>query len=108
MLWGAVTVLALSGCSSGDSSGGDSADLAAAKESACSRLREYASTGIPAQYIDDAVSLLEDVADTLLAADLPDAADAVIRKAIPTVQADFVTALQFKPIVRDIVSTWCN
>lgn len=59
-------------------------------------------------YIDDAVALLEDVADTLVAAGLPDAADAVIRNAIPAVQADFMTALQFKPIVREIVSTWCN
>lgn len=100
--------MALVGCSSNDSSSKESKQSAANKESACARLAEYADTGVPATYVEDAVNLLEVTADELSAAGLPDAAGEVISKAIPALQGDFVTALQFKPIVREIHRTWCS
>lgn len=98
-------------CSSKDpgaDSANESSEAAASAKFACDRLVQYADVGIPATYISDAVDLLAVVADSFDAAGLPDAATAVINEAIPAVQGDFVTALQFKPILRRIHSTWCN
>ena len=108
LIWASIASAAFVGCSSSDSSSEGSEQVLANKEAACGRLAEYAESGVPATYVADAVDLLEVAAEELSAAGLTDAADAIIDKAIPALQGDFVTALQFKPIVREIHRTWCN
>lgn len=108
IIWASIAATTLVGCSSSDSSSNASAEIAASADAACSRLMEYADNGVPATYVADAVELLTVTAEELSAAGLTDAADALLSKAIPALEGDFVTALQFKPIIREIHSAWCN
>lgn len=108
LIWASLASAVFLGCSSSNSSSEGSEPVRANKEAACERLAEYATSGVPATYVTDAVNLLEIAAEELAAAGLTDAADAVVGRAIPALEGDFVTALQFKPIVSEIHRTWCN